>query len=117
MITRKSMILEDGSSVQAICPVIVSASRCTDIPAFYADWFFHRLQVGYSVWTNPFNGKKSYISYDATRFIVFWSKIRYRYFLFLIFSGRRISGVIFSSHSMIMKMKIWSRMYLLYFSA
>lgn len=58
----------------AVCPVIVSASRSTDIPAFYADWFFHRLQAGYSVWTNPFNGKKSYISYENTRFIVFWSK-------------------------------------------
>ena len=26
------------------------------------------------MWTNPFNGVKSYISYDKTRFIVFWSK-------------------------------------------
>lgn len=116
MIIKKPLILEDGSSVQAISPVVVSASRCTDIPAFYADWFFHRLQVGYSVWTSPFNGKKSYISYDATRFIVFWSKTRYRYFLFLIFSRRRISGVIFCSHSMIMKIKIWSRLCLIYFS-
>lgn len=55
-------------------PVIVSASRSTDIPAFYADWFFHRLQIGYSVWTNPFNKVKSYVSYADTRFIVFWSK-------------------------------------------
>ena len=55
-------------------PVIVSASRSTDIPAFYADWFFHRLKVGYSAWTNPFNGVKGYVSYKNTRFIVFWSK-------------------------------------------
>ena len=55
-------------------PEIVSASRSTDIPAFYADWFFHRLKVGYSAWTNPFNGTKSYVSYKNTRFIVFWSK-------------------------------------------
>ena len=55
-------------------PDIISASRSTDIPAFYADWFFHRLETGYSVWNNPFNGKKSYISYRNTRFIVFWSK-------------------------------------------
>ena len=55
-------------------PEIVSASRSTDIPAFYADWFFHRLKVGYSAWTNPFNGVKSYVSYQNTRFIVFWSK-------------------------------------------
>jgi DNA repair photolyase len=30
--------------------------------------------VGYSAWTNPFNGVKSYVSYAKTRFIVFWSK-------------------------------------------
>ena len=55
-------------------PQIVSCSRSTDIPAFYADWFFHRLKVGYSAWTNPFNNSTSYISYANTRFIVFWSK-------------------------------------------
>lgn len=64
----------DGQLVKAQAPVIVSASRSTDIPAFYADWFFDRLEKGYSAWTNPFNGIKSYISYDKTRFIVFWSK-------------------------------------------
>lgn len=26
------------------------------------------------MWTNPFNGKPSYISYKNTRFIVFWPK-------------------------------------------
>lgn len=40
-------------------PDIISASRSTDIPAFYADWFFHRLETGYSVWNNPFNGKRA----------------------------------------------------------
>ena len=65
---------ENGETVDAQAPIIVSASRSTDIPAFYADWFFHRLKVGYSAWTNPFNGVKSYVSYENTRFIVFWSK-------------------------------------------
>lgn len=64
----------NGRSVKAQAPLIVSASRSTDIPAFYADWFFNRLEKGYSVWTNPFNGVKSYVSYENTRFIVFWSK-------------------------------------------
>lgn len=64
----------NGRLVRAQAPVIVSASRSTDIPAFYADWFFKRLEIGYSAWTNPFNGVKSYVSYDYTRFIVFWSK-------------------------------------------
>ena len=64
----------DGKLVKAQAPAIISASRSTDIPAFYADWFFKRLETGYSAWTNPFNGVKSYVSYDKTRFIVFWSK-------------------------------------------
>lgn len=75
MATEKLLVQrENGETVQAQAPVIVSASRSTDIPAFYADWFFHRLEKGYSAWTNPFNGVRSFISYDQTRFIVFWSK-------------------------------------------
>ena len=65
---------DNGEMEEAQAPVIVSASRSTDIPAFYADWFFHRLKVGYSAWTNPFNGVRSFVSYEKCRFIVFWSK-------------------------------------------
>ena len=67
---------ENGETVDAQAPIIISASRSTDIPAFYADWFFHRLKQGqgYSAWTNPFNGVKSYVSYKNARFFVFWSK-------------------------------------------
>ena len=65
---------DNGEMADAQAPVIISASRSTDIPAFYADWFFHRLNVGYSAWTNPFNGVKSFVSYEKCRFIVFWSK-------------------------------------------
>lgn len=68
------IITDSGEQVDAFAPVIVSASRSTDIPAFYSDWFFHRLKVGYSAWKNPFNGVVSYVSYSKTRFIVFWSK-------------------------------------------
>ena len=75
MATEKLLVQrENGETVLAQAPVIVSASRSTDIPAFYADWFFHRLEKGYSAWTNPFNGLRSFISYEQTRFIVFWSK-------------------------------------------
>lgn len=66
--------LDNGEVVKASFPVVVSASRSTDIPAFYSDWFFHRLKKGYSAWTNPFNGVKSYVGYADTKFIVFWSK-------------------------------------------
>ena len=72
---KESITADDGSKVEAMSPIIVSASRSTDIPAFYADWFFYRLmKSGYSAWTNPFNQKLSYVSYKDTRFIVFWSK-------------------------------------------
>lgn len=66
--------LESGVLADAQAPVILSASRSTDIPAFYADWFLYRLKCGYSAWTNPFNGVRSYVSYANTRLIVFWSK-------------------------------------------
>lgn len=70
----RTIILDNGTVAKATFPVVVSASRSTDIPAFYSDWFFHRLNKGYSAWTNPFNGVKSYVSYEDTKFIVFWSK-------------------------------------------
>lgn len=69
-----NIIRDNGETATAQAPVIVSASRSTDIPAFYGDWFIHRLKIGYSAWTNPFNGVKSYVSYHNTRLIVFWSK-------------------------------------------
>lgn len=74
MALRNTIQLESGELASAQSPVIVSASRSTDIPAFYADWFLHRLKVGYSAWINPYNGIKSYVSYNNTRLIVFWSK-------------------------------------------
>lgn len=75
MLNQKTTIItDDNISVQATSPVIISASRSTDIPAFYCDWFFNRFKRGYSIWVNPFNNQKSYISYENVRFIVFWSK-------------------------------------------
>ncbi len=66
--------LRDGRKVDAQAPLIISASRSTDIPAFYSRWFFDRLKEGYVRWRNPYNGKDSYVSFARTRFIVFWSK-------------------------------------------
>lgn len=65
---------DDGTEVLAQAPLIISASRATDIPAFYTDWFFRRLEKGYVRWRNPFSGQDSYVSFGNTRFIVFWSK-------------------------------------------
>ena len=37
--------------------MIISASRRTDIPAFYSSWFFNRIKEGYVLVPNPFNPK------------------------------------------------------------
>ena len=60
--------------VDAIAPIIISASRSTDIPAFYGDWFIKRLRAGYVKWKSPFGGRPVYISFAKTRVFVFWSK-------------------------------------------
>jgi hypothetical protein len=57
-----------------IAPIIISASRATDIPAFYPDWFMRRLRRGYVKRINRFNGPFKYVSFEKTRVIVFWTK-------------------------------------------
>lgn len=65
---------DNGEKVEASAPVIISASRSTDIPAFYAKWFFNRLAKGYCAWYNPFNQQKMYISFANCKVLVFWTK-------------------------------------------
>ncbi len=71
---RVEITRDNGEKAVAMAPVIISASRSTDIPAFYCKWFFHRLDQGYCAWINPFNGRRSFVSFEKMRFIVFWSK-------------------------------------------
>ncbi|MFA4826563.1 MAG: DUF1848 domain-containing protein [Methanoregula sp.] len=66
--------LEGIRTVGAIAPVIISASRSTDIPAFYGDWFMERLRAGYVKWKSPFGGGPVFVSFAKTRIFVFWSK-------------------------------------------
>lgn len=57
--------------------MIISASRRTDIPAFYSDWFLNRVKEGYLYVRNPMNRKQvSKISLrpDVIDCIVFWTK-------------------------------------------
>jgi hypothetical protein len=57
--------------------VIISASRRTDIPAFYARWFATRLRAGYCEVKNPFNaGQVSRVSLapEDVAAIVFWTR-------------------------------------------
>ena len=65
---------DSGDTVEGIAPLIISASRSTDIPAFYSEWFINRLRAGYSIWQNPITKKNIYVSYNNTRLVVFWSK-------------------------------------------
>jgi DNA repair photolyase len=64
----------NGIIHKSIAPIILSASRSTDIPAFYAKQFMESMDKGWLFWTNPFNGKKQLISLSNVRFIVFWTK-------------------------------------------
>lgn len=65
---------DTGELVEGVAPVIISASRSTDIPAFFARWFINRLAKGYCVWYNPFNQQPMYISFENTKAVVFWTK-------------------------------------------
>lgn len=56
-------------------PVLLSVSRATDVPAFYADWFMNRIRAGFFVWTNPYQPTQAQIvSAAKVRAILFWSK-------------------------------------------
>lgn len=73
--TKKATIITDsGEQIEATAPVIISASRSTDIPAFYAKWFFNRLEKGYCTWYYPFSQKKIYVSFAQCKVVVFWTK-------------------------------------------
>jgi DNA repair photolyase len=67
-----TQIITDTGAIQA--PVIISASRSTDIPAFYAQWFIDRLRAGYVIWYNPFNHKPVRVLFKNTKVVVFWTK-------------------------------------------
>ena len=56
--------------------IVISASRRTDIPAFYLDWFMDRLNHGCFELVNPYNRLKTTVpaSPDQVHTIVFWSK-------------------------------------------
>ena len=57
--------------------MIISASRRTDIPAFYSDWFFNRIRQGFVIIRNPMNyNQLSRVSLatEVVDCIVFWTK-------------------------------------------
>lgn len=68
--------IDDGA--ERWCSIlIISASRRTDIPAFYSEWFRHRLQAGFVDVVNPFNRRQvSRLSLQPADVdcLVFWTK-------------------------------------------
>lgn len=57
--------------------MIISASRRTDLPAFYGEWFANRIKAGYFYRINPYNPNQvkgfSLLPEDVDAF-VFWTK-------------------------------------------
>jgi len=57
--------------------MILSASRRTDIPALYGEWFKHKIHQGFLYVKNPYNKhqvRKIVLSPDNIDCIVFWTK-------------------------------------------
>jgi len=56
--------------------IVLSASRRTDIPAFYMEWFMERIASGSFEVLNPYNRRVSIVPTDPGQVhtIVFWSK-------------------------------------------
>jgi len=55
---------------------IISASRRTDIPAWYGDWFMNRIEAGEASYRNPFSNAIHKVSLKVEDVItfVFWTK-------------------------------------------
>ncbi len=57
--------------------MIISASRRTDIPSYYGEWFMRRLREGFVFIPNPYNAKrysKASLTRDTVDIIAFWTK-------------------------------------------
>jgi hypothetical protein len=57
--------------------MILSASRRTDIPGYYSEWFLNRLKAGYALTRNPMNHaqiSRIDLSPEKIDCIVFWTK-------------------------------------------
>ena len=56
--------------------MIISASRRTDIPAWFSEWFCNRLCEGFCYVRNPYSQKITRVSLmrEDTDVIVFWTK-------------------------------------------
>lgn len=65
---------EKATPEKTVHPLLISASRATDIPAFQIRWFMERLREGFFIRLNPYNRRSRRVETDRTRAVVFWSK-------------------------------------------
>lgn len=75
IIGETNILLVNNST--AVKNMIISASRRTDIPAFFAEWFMNRIRAGSVSIRNPLNSKqirKVPLTPDIVDCIVFWTK-------------------------------------------
>lgn len=55
-------------------PLLISASRATDIPAFHGQWLMERLRAGFVDKLNPYNKQPQRIYFNRAKAIIFWTK-------------------------------------------
>ena len=58
-------------------PMIVSASRRTDIAAFHSEWFMEKVRQGFADVQNPFNAKQVFrvaLDPESVDVFVFWTR-------------------------------------------
>jgi DNA repair photolyase len=92
---KETIVLDDHTTADAQAPVIISASRATDIPTFYSDWFISRWEAGYIKWMNPFNNQPLYVSFKNVRTVVFWTKNPRPMFKYLDYMDQNIPNYYF----------------------
>lgn len=66
--------------------MILSASRRTDIPAYYGEWLINRLKAGYALVRNPMNHAQISnvpLTPDVVDCIVFWTKDAHNFMPYL----------------------------------
>jgi hypothetical protein len=69
--------LDPAPGTDCACPSIISVSRRTDIPSFYAEWFVKRVAEGYAVVRHPFTPalvKRVSLRAEDIRAFVFWTR-------------------------------------------
>lgn len=59
---------------RTVQPLVLSASRATDIPSSRLEWFLGAVREGGCEWRNPFNGERTWVSFARARVVVLWSK-------------------------------------------